>query len=194
MTDRPDMSGRFFLCPLHACAIAAGDAARNVSTMPRLRLAPGSLARQLGGRHDGGGGGTREGSAGALQGCAASSRFGTACCRAAWLRPVSGRRVGHPCKHGCAHLAPIVRIKCGMTAQTRRLCCHGSRCRGCHRGRRCAQCLYNVPFVSSSRLRRRGTKNGERWFVAPRRGCVRSSAVSGVSLRTCLQMFCAACP
>ena len=93
MTDRPDMSGRFFLCPLHACAIAAGDAARNVSTMPRLRLAPGSLARQLGGRHDGGGGGTREGSAGALQGCAASSRFGTACCKAARPRPVLGRHV-----------------------------------------------------------------------------------------------------
>ncbi len=96
MTDRPDMSGRFFLCPLHACAIAAGDAARNVSTMPRLRLAPGSLARQLGGRHDGGGGGTREGSAGALQGCMAPSRFGTAC------RPSVQARLRSPCTN-CPH-------------------------------------------------------------------------------------------
>ena len=35
-------------CVVLHCAIA-GDAARNVSTMPRLRLASGSLARQLGG-------------------------------------------------------------------------------------------------------------------------------------------------
>ena len=109
------------MCPLHACAIAAGDAARNVSTMPRLRLAPGSLARQLGGRHDGGGGGGRARALpercraarprpvsgrhvsvlhglvpfcdGVLQCCAASSRFGTAYFSVAWPRPVSGRHV-----------------------------------------------------------------------------------------------------
>ena len=31
-----------------------------------------------------------------------------------------GLRFGNPCKHGCAHLAPIVHIKCGMTVLSHR--------------------------------------------------------------------------
>lgn len=75
----------------------------------------------------------------------------------------------------------------GMTVLLHRLYCR-------HHWRRCVQRLYNALFVSSSRLCRRGQKNGERCRVAPRRGYVRSSAFSGALLRTCLQRSCAACP
>ena len=75
----------------------------------------------------------------------------------------------------------------GMTVLLHRLYCR-------HHWRRCTQRLYNAPFVLSSRLRRKGTKKRGALSCAPRRGCGRSSAFSGVLLRTCLQTFCAACP
>ena len=81
-----------------------------------------------------------------------------------------GLRFGNPCKHGCAHLAPIVHIKCGMTVLSHRctivcaivipanasqgagsaagmtvlshrLCCR-------HHGRSCTQRLYHVLSIA----------------------------------------------
>ena len=113
------------------CRVAiAGDAVHNVSTMPRFWFACAPIGR----------------------------RFGIPLLS---FPPPSGNP-GRPYAGYCAaanRLAgvhprtrpPGCRIKCGMTAQTRRLCCPRGCCRGCHRLPPARKCAQGLPLSALNR-------------------------------------------